>query len=514
MAADTAPLAAVETPVAAAPETPVVTTPETPAVTAPAKSSDPTDFIRQAVSKALPLDAEGNISKPADKPATPPVAKAEPEVVKPAETPAETPEAKAEREKLEAAKPAEPPAEVDPLDKIGPLPAEKLAAALTENPELEAALTKAGIDKDTLFQTARDAAMTSQFTEIFPTVDSAKFAQESAGHFYQIEESFPSIQTVDDLDKFVMDTMLPLSIINGPDGKPLTNADGTFKTDGSVSRFLKLGTDYDMGMSSNLADKILASANTLPEGEAKTAQVEYAQNLKAAIDYIQDFRNNGYRMPGPKPVNSAVSPEVQQRLDRADQIERESNERNAENARKEEELFDNNVFDDTMKVADSLISEALNRSSLPDNLKEKAAGEIQSAIGNSMKSNKEYQRMSASYRAKGLNDETRKALAAHNTRTIRGLYGKIVEKVLGEYGATQIAASAARQQKIATQVEKDRSHPSSASAAPGKGPALLTDADIRKQAYENAKKANGGKEPEFNDVLNEQLALRGKRLTA
>lgn len=521
MATDIAALAAVEAPVAVA--EPSATPTPTPEVTPSAEPVAPVsdqDFIGKAVAKAIPLDAEGNISKPeAAKPAEVAAEKSadEIEAERIAAAATETPEQKAEREKVETekAKVAETSAEVDPLDKVGALPAEKWAEALKTNPELEAALTKAGIDKDVLFETSRAAARCSQFEEIYPTLDAAKFAQESAGNFYKIEESFPSIQTLEDLDSFITNTMLPLSIVPGADGKPQLAADGkSYVTDGSVSRFLKLGTDYDMGMSTHLAEQMLAAAEKLPEGEQRTAQSEYAQNLKAAIDYVQDFRNNGYRQPTAKAAAQELSPELKARVENAERIERESKERESATAKEKEELFDNQVLDVTVKGVDPLIAEALNKSSLPDTLKEKVAKEIYDKINTKLLADAQFKRLSDSYRAKGLTEETKQTLAAHNTRTIKGLYGKIVEEVLAEYGARQIADSTARQKKIDTQVAADKIHPGSTSSAPAKGPSPLTAEQINKQAYENAKAANGGKEPDLNDVFNERLKLSGRAISA
>lgn len=519
------PLAAVTEPVAApaaAPESTPAPTPSAEPSSHP-QTSDVDNILRKAVTSALPVDDKGQITQPKKDavasvvpPVVPPAAKTpeEIEAEKQAALATETPEQKTEREKAEAeAEAKETPKEPDPLDKVGALPAEKLAEAIKNTPELEAALAKAGIDKEVLFQTARDAALASQFTELFPTVEAAQFANENANHFYNIEESFPAIQTVEDLDKFIMDVMLPLSIIPGADGKPQMMEDGkTFKTDGSVSRFLKLGTDYDMGMSGNIADQILAAANQLPDSEGKTAQKEYAESLKAAVDFIQEFRNNGYRMPTAKSRTSELPPDVKARLENAERIERESRDRETQTQKQQEDLFDKTVEDDTVKFGEGLISELLNATNLNDKAKESAAKEIYAELAKELPGDKTFKRMAAQYRAQGLNDTTKQKLVALNKNTIKGKYAKIVERVVGERGGQVISAAAARQNKIATQIDTDRLNPGTTSSAPAKGPSPLTDDQISKQAYENAKAANGGNEPDLSAVFSERLKLLGKRI--
>src|SRR6185312_7662063 len=111
----------------------------------------------------------------------------------------------------------------DPLDKIGPLPAEKIAAALKSSPELEKALTDAGLPKDALIAAAREAAQATQFKELFPTIEIAQVAKQGSENFAILDEQFPAIRTLEDYSNFMTNTLLGMSFIRDENNNPVPN---------------------------------------------------------------------------------------------------------------------------------------------------------------------------------------------------------------------------------------------------------------------------------------------------
>jgi hypothetical protein len=411
-----------------------------------------------------------------------------------AERAAETPEAKAARELAEK--------NVNPLDKLGPLPAEKIAKAMAAKPELAAALKAAGLDGDTLIHNARLAAETAQYKAIAPTLEAATFMKESAGHFYDIEERFPSIQKLEDFDSFVMETMLPLSVLRNDKGEILRNADGTFQTDGSVQRFLQFASDADLGYIRNAAQQLGKAAGS---DEDK----EYYGHLEAAIDYLNDFRQAGYQKPGAKTTDT-ISPEVQRRLDAADKTVKESRERDAATQAEREKITEDRIFDDTLKGVQPTMRATLDRTALSDKLKIKAEKEIWQGVFESLKTNREYQQLKRGYWSRGMGDEQVKSLAALNVTTIEGIFASVAEKVLGEYGVDLVAANAARHTAIDTAIARDKSTPTSAATSAAAAPKVMSEDDIDNQATANVLARHGGRRtPQFNqEFLVEVVKLK------
>ena len=427
-----------------------------------------------------------------------------PESAKPAEAPkpAEVakPEEKAATEDGKLAEEGKAPG-ANPLDKLGPLPAEKIAKAFQDNPTLEQTLAPLGMGQEQLLANARLAAVTGQYRQHFATPEAAAYAKESAGHFYDIEERFPAIDDINKFDEFVMQTMLPLSIQLDDKGQPIKNADGTFQTDGSVSRFLKFAGDADLGFIERGAQQLLAQAGT--DEEAK----EYAQSLDAAVKFLNEFRNAGYRRPGAKP--GEIPPEVKARMEQYEQEIARSRERDQATQQERERITEDSIFNDTLKGVEPLMRATLDRTALSGPLKAKAEKEIYAGVLNSLKDNRDYQRMKAQYWSRGAGEQV-KSLVALNIGTIEGIFPSIAEKVLSEYGVELVAANAARQKTIDTQIARDQSTPSSQTASAAAAPKVMSDDDIDRQAEANVLAKHGNRRtPSFNqEFLMEVFRLK------
>ena len=491
------------------PATPSTSTPSTPAAPAtPAvqpstpdfKTGDNSrDFLKGVMKDVYdtPEMKEALAEGVAVKPAT--VEPPKDEVKPAAETPAveQTPEQKAAAD-AEAAKAK--PAEVNPLDKVGPLPAEKLAAALTANPELEAALAKAGIDKETLFQTSRDAALASQFLEINPTPEAAKFAAESAGHFYDIEDRFPTINSVQDLDSFVMDVMLPLSQIRGADGQPLMNPDGkTFQTDGSVEKFMRFATDLDHGMIQHIAKNIGG---------------EQGQQLLDAIAFIDEFRANGYKVgdKGGEGEQPKLPPAVEAELAQARADREKNTQQSRQNELQQAEIFETKVFDTTLDQIEPLVSETLNATSLDDYAKGKAAEDIWNGLKKQLKENRTFQQQLSGMRARGRGEDVLKELVALNSSTIKAILPRIMNGVLDKAGARQIDAQTAKQTKINGQIADDRMNRGGTSTGTTQSQPMTEEAMFDKAMSDATAEAKAKGESPSESTLRQRAIVKFSRI--
>jgi hypothetical protein len=436
----------------------------------------PQDFLRKAMQADGPItdDKKKEAQLPADPapvdpPPVDPAAVTDP-VVDPA-APVD-PAAKVDEPKPAAVVPP------NPLDKAGTLPAEKLATSF-EDPEFAAAMEKQGYSKEQLMETARNAALAEEFVNVAGTPQAAKFAAEAATHFYDIEEGFTGIKSIQDFDKFMSGVMLPLSFKLGPDGQPLKKADGSYETDGTVSRFFEMATQYD----SQILQSLIAK---MPQDN------EDVKDLNAALEIINNFRKNGYKLGAPP---APLTEEQKQREAQLAEREKNINTATANARAADAEKFEGRVLEATEKELETLIGATVNQSALSDALKAKATEDIYVGLAKALDSDRTFKQMARQARAHGMSDEVFASLVALNTNTLKAKYRDVAAKVMKEYGISVIGRNADERSKTDAQLAADRQNPKVGTTAARSTRTTLTADQIESQAAEEVLKSNGGKRP-------------------
>ncbi len=472
---------------AAAPSTPAPTTPSE-----PTQQNEIGGFIEEAVARSI-SEAEKTLGKPAE--AAPPT------VASPA---AEAPAA-------EAPKPGEavaPPAEANPLDKLGPLPAEKIAAAFKEAPpEVAAFLKEKGLDVETLTQTARDAALATQYQERFPTVEAADTALQGAQNFWKLDEQFPAIKDVATFDKFMMDTLVPLSYILDEEGKPIPdpNIPGAFKNDGSVGRFIKLTTDVEMGKLSEIGSLMLQGAKTEEEKN-------YAEDIITASKFIEDFRTAGYKMPGSKTDIKSLPADVQARLAEADRIKTDSQTTQAQQQQTAVTQREEKILDQTYDKLTSVFK-VLDNSALPDSVKTMVADKVWDKVVEALDKNALYKQQRDSLSPRSPNYQERRV--ALNEQHMKPLIAKVLAEIIPQVGGPIVDANKERHAKIDTQQQAGRMEPRSGSTTPQSHPGPLTSVDdLHTKALEMARAQNPNAAPGSREYFAAFQKLKGLPISA
>lgn len=436
-----------------------------------------------------------------EKPEEKPTEAATPPEVKPAE------EAKTDAEKKPDEKAAETKTEevaADPLDKIGPLPAEKIAEALKVEAN-KAALDAMGLPGAALIQNARDAAQATQFRELFPTLEIAQVAKQGSENFAVLDEKFPAIKDESGYNDFMMNTLVPMSFIRDADGNPIPEPGmpGQFKTDGSVARFIKMSNDVEFNQLKLIATNVLANRE---DGK------EYSQDLIAAVDFIQEFRNNDYQIPGAKPApgteKPSLPPEVQAELERHRSAERERNQNSAAEAKQKEDAFEDSITNVTYERMSPLLKDALDLSSLTDFEKETIADRVWKDMSEKLASNGDFRRAQNQMMSRReLSDGVKQQRVTQNLTSMKALYLDILDKYLAKAGTSRVEKNKALQAKIATQKDAARMEPKTgAVAAPG-APASLSSEQRWEKARELARADNQGEDPSNAQIVKALLKL-------
>ena len=393
------------------------------------------------------------------------------------ETPAEekTPEqiaaeTKAAEEAAEKAK-TEQKIETSPYDKSGPLPAEKLAAALAEDKALSTALEGKVIKlddgreinlKDAIFESSRMAAQAQPILEIAPTLEAAQEMQQASGHFFNLDQKFPAIKDITSYAEFMRDTLLPLSLVLDDEGKPIPDPSnpGMFKNDGSIDRFVRFTGDVEFDQLTKIGQYLEKNSTT---EEAKN----YAKDIISAAEFLNGFRTNGYKMPvtpsGEKPT---IPPEVQAELDRSRARDKELTERETAQKRQAAETFEEKVSDGTFEKVTPMIEDVIGKTSLSDYEKKKVAEEVWNDLTNTLSKHDGWQRGRENIMSRReLNDSIRDRRVAHNVSYMKSVLTGILDKRLQEAGAKRMEANKERDSKIATQIDKSKMEPRSSTTA-------------------------------------------------
>lgn len=480
-----------ETQISAAPVAEPVSASVSTEVSTPTTIADPQqgqssiDYLREAVAQIpIPkeeLKPEAEVVKPA-------------ELIKPAEA-VKTPEQIAEEAKAKPVeqKPAEAVAE-NPLDKLGPLPAETLAAALKAFPKLEADFAKAGISKDILFETSRRAAEADQFREIVGTPESAVFIKQGADHFFEIEEGVTSLGTPEGFNNFV-NLIGRLSVVKDASGNPVKNADGTFKTDGTMENLFQ-----GVGQR-NFADMRQA---------AEAVSEELGQEVNLHLDRLDEIFG-GVISGKPKAAAALpgdLPPDVKKELEEARASKAQNAQRDKEYRERDEKAFEEKVISTTVEGIGPQLRETLDKTAFNDKQKEKVAKEFYTAMAAHLATSKAFQAQRRNQYALGMDDANMKKLAGLNVREIKANFTTILQQVLDEYGVSILNANQAKLGKIATQIDKDRPNATVGTSINPSGSGPKTEDEFYAQAVQNIRERSGGREPTQRDIISEVLKLK------
>ena len=447
-----------------------VSTPETTSSTPATPVTPAAPSLSDIVSKAADA-AEKSLTKPAvEVPAVEPA--------KPAAEPAKP------TEETKPAEPAKPAAEVNPLDKLGPLPAEKITAALAEAPpEVQQFLKDKGLSVESLTENARLAAQTSQFLERFPTLEAADTALEGAQNFWKLDTGLPAVQDQEGFDKFMMEALVPLSLIRDEQGNPIPDPDnpGAFKNDGSIGKLIDYSAAVRDTKLAELADMMVAGAKT---DEAKS----FATDLKGAVNFIKAFIDNGYKMPGEKTEVKDLPPDLKARVERAERIERESKERDVSTQQQALNQKEDKIIDQTTKAIEPTIKAFLDKTALNDKLKVRITNIVWNELTERMLKNPTYIRQRDQLSPNAPDYEQRRV--ALNKSYMQERIVKILEDVVGDLGGPVVNANKARQEQIDAQSKASAMEPRTSGTTVQAQPALSTSEDIGKKALEMAKLKN------------------------
>ncbi len=475
------------------------------AASAPVKRED--FQSQEQYSKAL-LDAEL-----AKIPATAEIAApdAEPAVEKPADAAAETTETDPAAAETKPADDETKPAEDEldfSLDEETPAADPEIISRLaTENEEFGRLLDADPELKGVLFKTAREAAELKPYRELFPDVESAKFAHANAGTFVDVRDTFMR-STTPEGTQATLDKLAELSIERDEQGNPIIDP---------VTKQPKIGDDFygfldhsrDLGIEHDrqeIAERLKANryAN---EDEKQRDEV-----VAAALDVLKDYYH-----PSAETSAASMPEELRQRAAELDRREQELQQHSQREKVSERQRFESEL----VKESQSRVTGAINRifdsltkqgAVIAPFLKETLPNVIGSELIKTVAKDPALKAAMADLQRLPMSADVRSRRLALLDKAVQTHLPAIARTLLKQAGVQVLSTQAQRRNKIDAQTTASRSEPkgSVAGAAPNSQPLDVATAMSKAEAH--WQKANPGK-PIDRDAKGRIASLATKLMT-
>jgi hypothetical protein len=325
---------------------------------------------------------------------------------------------------------------------MGPLPTTELAAKFKEHPELAAALEKAGIERNTLFATARLATKAAKYDEIFDgDLDTATTAKADAERLGEMVDMFANASDPDKT-RGVLQKFMEFSYKLDEEGNPVIDpATNQPKTDGSVGRFM---------------DNVLSMVLEFQTNRGKEAKDE---DLLAAVDILK-ARTGLSR--GTASADQENLTEEQKAREAAINSREETFRRQEDAARSaREQEFEVKVASGIDTKLNDEIAKILSFTDLTGDLtkgqQKLVADEIREKVTERLKGSKIFFSKLDALMRRPMGEKTQQARIAHGINSARPLIPVIARAVLKEQGISLKAKTSAKITKSDAQEKAARS---------------------------------------------------------
>ncbi|HMC29827.1 MAG TPA: hypothetical protein VKL99_03265 [Candidatus Angelobacter sp.] len=342
-----------------------------------------------------------------------------------------------DRENIDRESNEQPEIELHDEDVFSP---RDLNERINANPQLKQALEGDPALRNAVFRNARLASEADKYKEIFPDVESAQYAAQSASTFRELDELFLNAATPQGTGKFLQ-KWAEMAMLADEAGRPILE-NGAPKLHPAFTSMLD-----------NLRNNEL---NFLYQKAEKTGD----QELMAALDVVRERSS-----PASRAQDNELPPHIRAAAEQIKAREAELNRRQLEQQYAEQSRFDRVVGDDATQKIDALIEPALNKAALSDFVRQTAREKIDSAIVESLGRNRFFQARMAELARYPLTPEARQQRVNVIMSHVQAIAGPIVRQVLRDASQPVMRAQEERKAKVDAQVARSRSEPKGATSA-------------------------------------------------
>lgn len=370
----------------------------------------------------------------------------------------------------------------DEQQETAPVDPKALSAKIEADPALKAAIEANPELKAEIFANSRIAARVEKYESIFANPEEAAVSHQMSETYGGVRNAMIELKPGDvQSTRGVIDTMLQAASLRNEDGTVAKNPDGTYKSDGTVGRFLSNAFDMRLEMLEN---------------EAKAANDE---ETLAALDTIK--ARSGKKGPtSPGESEDDLSEREKALVEQNRQLQTEKEQQASATLAAHNTAVDSR----TDRMVETNINQFIDRSTgLTDFNKGIVKTNIGGDLVKAIQSNPRYQEELNLIMRQPIGLPREKAEVALAAKWLAAKLPKIARERLAEAGAQVTASEKGKEAKQAARLEASKGETRTA-MSPTKPTSGLTGQALMDQIYSDFK-AKNGRDPNTHEYLAEKM---------
>ena len=294
--------------------------------------------------------------------------------------------------------------------------------------------------RNAIFRNARLASEAAGFKEIFPDLDSARYAAEQAASFAGLDHAFMNAGSKQGAEQF-LSRWAQMAILTDDNGNVVRDQQGN-------PRMHSAWSSVNQHIFDSQLDFVRRKAERSGDHE-----------LVAALDVIRENVSPSF------PATDELPPHLRAAADSINRREQELTRQQLMQQQKAAEAFEDSVGQETSEKINALVQPALEKAALSDFVRQTAREKIENAIVEGLSNNRFFQSRMAELSRFPANEENRRQRLNIIMTHVQAIAGPIVRQVLREASQPVIKAQEDRRAKIESQIARTRSEPRSVGGA-------------------------------------------------
>jgi len=353
---------------------------------------------------------------------------------------------------------------------------------INANPALKQALEADQPLRNAMFRNARLASEATGYKEIFPDLDSARYAAEQAASFAGMDYAFLNAGSKQGAEQF-LSRWAQMAMLTDETGNVLRDQSGNPRMHSAWS-----------SVNQHIFDSQLDFVR-------KNAERTGDHELVAALDVIRENVSPSF------PATDELPPHLRAAADSINRREQELTRQQLMQQERNTRAFENSVADAASERINALVQPALEKTALSDFVRQTAREKIENAIVEGLNNNRFFQSRMAELSRFPASEEARQQRLNLIMTHVQAIAGPIVRQVLREASQPVIKAQEDRRAKIESQIARTRSEPKSVGGAAPLNGANQTPEQILTTAKTQLRDELGD-EPSMQQVIERFARLR------
>lgn len=294
--------------------------------------------------------------------------------------------------------------------------------------------------RNAMFRNARLAAEAAGYKEIFPDLESARYAADHAASFADLDHAFLNAGNKQGAEQF-LSRWAQMAMVTDDDGNVLRDQQGNPQMHGAWS-----------SVNQHIFDSQLDFVR-------KKAERSGDHELVAALDVIRESISPSF------PATDELPPHLRAAADSINRREQELTRQQLVQQERAVRAFEDSVGQEASEKINTLVQPALEKAALSDFVRQTAREKIENAIVEGLSNSRFFQSRMAELSRFPATEENRQQRLNLILTHVQAIAGPIVRQVLREASQPVIKAQEDRRAKIESQIARTRSEPRSVGGA-------------------------------------------------